>query len=367
MVPKVYLSPKDVTVNNGSVIAGNNVTLKSGNITNSGSSLLANSNLTIDSQNSISNLNDGLMKAGGALNLSAIGDINNISSAISGKTVALESLDGSINNLTLTDQIDINAKGKRSNVTIKDTVLGTTASITAQDSLSLEAGKNITVTGANLASGGDMLLNAWGDIAVNANQVNDAYSSSQAKTSRSSVTYQGSSVSAGGDLIVNAGHNIDLTASDLKAGGSAGLSAGNDLNLNAAQTSESSRKGKSESHGTDLDRTTVSAGENLVLKAGQDINAQAAALAAEKNVGLQAGRDVNLAAQETREGDSYKSSKKTVINESVRQQGTEIASGGNTVIIAGRDVNSRGHASYRAGRYRCGGGSRRQSDDGYGK
>ncbi|MEE9682582.1 hemagglutinin repeat-containing protein [Lelliottia amnigena] len=340
MVPKVYLSPKDVTVNNGSVIAGNNVTLKSGNITNSGSSLLANNSLTIDSQNSISNLNDGLMKAGGALNLSAIGDINNISSTISGKTVALESQDGSINNLTLADQIDINAKGKRNNVTIKDTVLGTTASITAQDSLSLEAGKNITVTGANLASGGDMLLNAWGDIAVNANQVNDAYSSAQAKTSRSSVTYQGSSVSAGGDLIVNAGHNIDLTASDVKAGGSAGLSAGNDLNLNAAQTSESSRNGKSESHSTDVDRTTISAGENLVLKAGQDINAQAAALAAEKNVGLQAGRDVNLAAQETREGDSYKSSKKTVINESVRQQGTEIASGGNTAIIAGRDVNA---------------------------
>ncbi|WP_059180618.1 two-partner secretion domain-containing protein, partial [Lelliottia amnigena] len=340
MVPKVYLSPKDVTVNNGSVIAGSNVTLKSGNITNSGSSLLANNSLTIDSQNSISNLNDGLMKAGGALNLSAIGDINNISSTISGKTVALESLDGSINNLTLADQIDINAKGKRNNVTIKDTVLGSTASITAQDSLSLEAGKNITVTGANLASGGDMLLNAWGDIAVNANQVNDAYSSAQAKTSRSSVTYQGSSVSAGGDLIVNAGHNIDLTASDVKAGGSAGLSAGNDLNLNAAQTSESSRNGKSESHSTDVDRTTISAGENLVLKAGQDINAQAAALAAEKNVGLQAGRDVNLAAQSTGEGDSYKSSKKTVINESVRQQGTEIASGGNTAIIAGRDVNA---------------------------
>ena len=340
MVPKVYLSPKDVTVNNGSVIAGNNVSLKSGNITNSGSSLLANNSLTIDSQNSISNLNDGLMKAGGALNLSAIGDINNISSTISGKTVALESLDGSINNLTLADQIDINAKGKRNNVTIKDTVLGTTASITAQDSLSLEAGKNITVTGANLASGGDMLLNAWGDIAVNANQVNDAYGSSQAKTSRSSVTYQGSSVSAGGDLIVNAGHNIDLTASDVKAGGSAGLSAGNDLNLNAAQTSESSRKGKSESHSTDVDRTTISAGENLVLKAGQDINAQAAALAAEKNVGLQAGRDVNLAAQSTGEGDSYKSSKKTVINESVRQQRTEIASGGNTAIIAGHDVNA---------------------------
>lgn len=340
MVPKLYLSPKDVTVNNGSVIAGNNVTLKGGSITNSGSTLLAKNSLTLDSQNSISNLSNGLMKAGGDLNLSAIGDINNISSTISGKTVALESLDGSINNLTQVEQIDINAGGKYGNIGLKDTLLGNTASITAQDGLSLEAGKNIIVTGANLASGGDMLLNAWGDIAVNANQINDAYSSSRDKTSRSSVTYQGSNVSAGGNLLVNAGHNLDVTASDLKAGGSAGLSAGNDLNLNAAQTSESSRKGKGESHSTGIDRTTISAGDNLVLKAGQDINAQAAALAAEKSVGLQAGRDVNLAAEETTQGDSYKSGKKTVINESVRQQGTEIASGANTQILAGRDVTT---------------------------
>ncbi|MGM8792387.1 hemagglutinin repeat-containing protein [Enterobacter chuandaensis] len=349
MVPKLYLSPKDVTVNNGSVIAGNNVTLKGGNITNSGSSLLANNSLTLDSQNSISNLNSGLMKAGGDLNLSAIGDINNISSTISGKTVALESLDGSINNLTQVEQIDINAKGKYSNISLKDTLLGNTASITAQDGLSLEAGKNITVTGANLASGGDMLLNAWGDIAVNANQINDAYSSSREKTSRSSVTYQGSNVTAGGNLLVNAGHDLDVTASDLKAGGSAGLSAGNDLNLNAAQTSESSQKGKSESHSTGIDRTTISAGDNLVLKAGQDINAQAAALAAEKNVGLQAGRDVNLAAKETTQGDSYRSGKKTVINESVRQLGTDITAGGNATVVAGRDVTAQAADIYAAG------------------
>ncbi|WP_249665970.1 hemagglutinin repeat-containing protein, partial [Enterobacter sp. 120016] len=63
-------------------------------------------------------------------------------------------------------------------------------------------------------------------------------------------------------------------------------------------------------------------------------------LAAEKSVGLQAGRDVNLAAEETTQGDSYRSGKKTVINESVRQQGTEIASGANTQILAGRDVTT---------------------------
>lgn len=344
MVPKLYLSPKDVTVNNGSVIAGNNVILNGGSVTNSGSSLLAKNNLTINSQNSIDNLNDGLIKAGGNLDLSAIGNINNISSAIGGKTVQLESLDGDINNITLADQFSLNAKNKYGTVTLKDTTLGSTARITAQDGLSLQAGNNITLTGATLAAGGDLLMNAWGDIAVNANQINDAYSQSgfagKKKTSNASVSYQGSSISAGGNLAMQADHDLTLSASDINAGGNAALKAGNDLNLSAEQTSQNSSKGKSESHSTGLDRTTVTAGNNLTLIAGQDINSDAAALAAEKNVGLQAGRDVNLLADETTQGDSYRSKNKTVINEAVRQQGTEIASGTSTVIVAGRDVNT---------------------------
>ncbi|MFW0854338.1 hemagglutinin repeat-containing protein [Cronobacter dublinensis] len=344
MIPKLYLSPKDVTVNNGSVIAGNNVSLKGGDITNSGSTLLARQDLQLDSRNSISNLNDGLMKAGGSLNLSAIGDINNISSAIRGKTVALESADGSINNITLAEQTSIDARGKYGSVMLKDTTLGSTATISAQDSLALQAGKNITITGANLASGGDLLMNAWGDIAVNANQVNDAYGQSgfrnNTNTSRSSVTYQGSTISAGGNLGIKAGDNLRVAASDIKAGGSAALTAGGDLNLDALHTSKNSGNGKSETHSTGLDRTSVSAGDNLTLSAGRDINARAAALAAEDNIGIQAGRDVNLEAEATTAGDSYRSKKKTTINESVRQQGTELASGGNTVIVAGRDMNA---------------------------
>ncbi|ELQ6263763.1 hemagglutinin repeat-containing protein [Cronobacter malonaticus] len=344
MIPKLYLSPKDVTVNNGSVIAGNNVSLKGGDITNSGSTLLARQDLKLDSQNSISNLNDGLMKAGGGLSLSAIGDINNISSAISGKTVALESADGSINNITLAEQTSIDARGKYGSVMLKDTTLGSTATISAQDSLALQAGKNITLTGANLTSGGDLLMNAWGDIALNANQVNDAYGQSgfrnNTNTSRSSVTYQGSTLSAGGNLGIKAGDNLSVAAGDIKAGGNTALAAGGDLSLDALQTSKNSQSGKRETHSTGLDRTTVSAGDNLTLSAGRDINAHAAALAAEKNIGVQAGRDVNLEAEATTSGDSYRSKKKTTINESVRQQGTELASGGNTVIVAGRDMNA---------------------------
>ncbi|HDQ0502888.1 TPA: filamentous hemagglutinin N-terminal domain-containing protein, partial [Escherichia coli] len=41
MVPKLYLSPEDITLHNGSVISGNNVQLAGGNITNSGGSINA--------------------------------------------------------------------------------------------------------------------------------------------------------------------------------------------------------------------------------------------------------------------------------------------------------------------------------------
>ncbi|WP_374258620.1 hemagglutinin repeat-containing protein [Yokenella regensburgei] len=343
MIPKLYLSAKDVTVNHGSVISGDNVQLAGGNITNAGSAILANKNLTLDGQNSINNLDNSLMQAGGNLDLSAIGDINNISSTISGKTVALESLDGSINNLTLAEQLDINAQDKYRQVVIKDTLLGTTASITAQDGLSMLAGKDITATGAKIAAGGSLLMNAWGDIALNANQLNEAQGRSGrglTGTSSGSVSWQGNDISAGGNLGIKAGHDLNVTASDLSAGKSAQLVAGNDLNLNAAETSQNNRRGSSETHQSGVDRTTVSAGENVVLAAGRDLTSQAAGIAAEDNVAMQAGRDVNLLAQETANGSSTRESKKTVIDESVRQQGTEVASGGNTTIVAGRDLNA---------------------------
>ncbi|MCJ1116764.1 hypothetical protein, partial [Escherichia coli] len=104
MVPKLYLSPEDITLHNGSVISGNNVQLAGGNITNSGGSINAQNGLSLDSTGYIDNLNAGLISAGGSLDLSAIGDISNISSVISGKTVQLESVSGNISNITRRQQ-----------------------------------------------------------------------------------------------------------------------------------------------------------------------------------------------------------------------------------------------------------------------
>ncbi|MVX88139.1 hypothetical protein GQF57_28250, partial [Escherichia coli] len=72
----------------------------------------------------------------------------------------------------------------------------------------------------------------------------------------------------------------------------------------------------------------------------RDVASQAAGMAAENNVAIRGGRDVNLVAEASHEGNSYISKNKKEINESVRQQGTEIASGGNTTITAGRDITA---------------------------
>ncbi|VXC48171.1 Contact-dependent inhibition of growth factor CdiA [Enterobacterales bacterium 8AC] len=298
MVPKVYLSPKDVTLNNGSVISGKNVTLTAGNVTNSGSTLTAQNTLTLDSQNSIRNLNAGLLNAGGNLQLSALGDINNIGSTISGNRVALESVGGSINNLTLAETNSFSARGPNGEfVGFTDTTLGNTASITSLDSLSLSAGKDIRLTGANLSAGGDMWLDAWGDIAITANQVTHSYAQS---------------------------------------------GFGKDSTLNTV---------------TDIARSTLTSGGDLTLDAGRDVNAQAAAVVADNDVSLSAGRDVNLTTQQTSQYSESKGGKRQQVDEAIRQQGTEIASGGNTTIRAERDatlnaaqVQASGDVAVNAGR-----------------
>ncbi|ELM5385604.1 hemagglutinin repeat-containing protein [Escherichia coli] len=361
MVPKLYLSPEDITLHNGSVISGNNVQLAGGNITNSGGSINAQNGLSLDSTGYIDNLNAGLISAGGSLDLSAIGDISNISSVISGKTVQLESVSGNISNITRRQQWNAGSDSRYGGVHLSGTDTGPVATIKGTDSLSLDAGKNIDITGATVSSGGTLGMSAGNDINIAANLISGSKSQSgfwhTDDNSASSTTSQGSSISAGGNLAMAAGHNLDVTASSVSAGHSAVLSAGNDLSLNAVRESKNSRNGRSESHESHAAVSTVTAGDNLLLVAGRDVASQAAGVAAENNVVIRGGRDVNLVAESAGAGDSYTSKKKKEINETVRQQGTEIASGGDTTVNAGRDitavassVTATGNISVNAGR-----------------
>lgn len=349
MVPKVYLSSKDAAMNNGSVIAGNNISLSGGNVINSGSTLTAQNALSLDSQNRLDNLSSGLIKAGGDLQLTALSDINNVSSTISGKKVALESINGDINNITTSQLSNLHASNNGAARTFTETLSGPIATITAGDSLGLKSGNDINITGAKLSAGGNLGIDAGHNVAVNSNQVVTADAQSGFKngwqkitaTSDSTTSNQGSEIIAGGNVALQAGHDLQLTASSVSAGNNTVLAAGNDISLNTAATEQNTTQGKNETHSTGVDRTSLTSGGDLTINAGRDLTSQAAALAAEGDIGLQAGRDINLEAEATTSGNSEHGSKKTVINETVRQQGTEITGKGSTSLSAGRDINSR--------------------------
>ncbi|EGQ2058195.1 contact-dependent inhibition effector tRNA nuclease [Escherichia coli] len=271
MVPKLYLSPEDITLHNGSVISGNNVQLAGGNITSSGSSINAQNDLLLDSTGSIDNLNAGLINAGGALNLKAIGDIGNISSVISGKTVSLESATGNISNLTRTEQWAMNNGYNH----FSGTDTGPLAAVRATDSLFMGAAGDISITGAAVSAGDSVLL-----------------------------------------------------------------SAGNDLNMNAIQAGERRRYGGSGWYETHAVAPTVTAGNSLMLSAGRDVNSLAAGITAENSMAIRAGRDVNMAAESTGTGDHDSTFSMKTVHDSVRQQGTDMTSGGDITVTAGRDITS---------------------------
>jgi len=362
LAPKLYLAKKDLVPLSGSVIAGNRVNLNAGSIGNDGSTLQGGERLSATSQSGISNINRGLMDAAGELQLTAIGDINNIGSTLSGRQVALESLDGSIINKTQTRQWDAKGSLGGESLTLSRTEIGDIAAISAEDGLSMKAGDNIDITGAKVASGGGMSLQAGGDVNLIANNTYTADSAdggrwrgglkeSEARGS------QASEISAGGALGVKAGQDLNLAASQIGSKGDAALSAGRDINLHTVEQSQRQKTDGNERISSGATRSVLTSGGDLQLQAGRDLNSQAAAIVADNHVGLSAGRDLNLNPQQSREYQASQGGGKQQVNDSFRQQGTDIASGGDTHMQAGRDatlnaaqVQAGGDVSVNAGR-----------------
>ncbi len=221
MVPKLYLSPEDITLHNGSVISGNNVQLAGGNITNSGGSINAQNDLSLDSSSYIDNLNAGLISAGGSLDLSAIGDPNAMGVSLS-----------------LTTQ-----KSKSQQHSESDTVSGST--LNAGNNLSVVAtGKNrgdnrgdIVIAGSQLKAGGNTSLDAANDILLS------GAANTQKTTGRNS--------SSGGGVGVSIG----------AGGNGAGISVF--AGVNAA-------KGSEKGNGTEWTETTTDSGKTVTINSGRD-------------------------------------------------------------------------------------------------
>ncbi|MDI9855387.1 hemagglutinin repeat-containing protein [Comamonas sp. 17RB] len=221
LAPRVYLSAASkAMITGGAVIAADDINLKTASLTNTG----------------------GTIVGGKSLQIESTGDVTNISGTIKGGNVQITSTEGSIINQT-------HAVGQGDALSFH-TDLGKTAVIEATGSLKLDAGKDITVLGANVIAGSDASLTAKGavtfDTIVDKSTTSTVTSSSTLfGTSSSSTTTTterniGSSLVVGGDLAIASGKDTTFAGSQVRAG-SLAVDTQGDLNVLARQDTTTSR------------------------------------------------------------------------------------------------------------------------------
>ncbi|WKV50843.1 hemagglutinin repeat-containing protein [Dickeya fangzhongdai] len=362
LAPKLYLAQADKTNLQGSRIVANSVNLNAGgDIDNRGSTVTAVEALNIAGGGTLSNREGGLLSAGGALNLVALGNLTNSSATIQGNQVTLASVNGDITNTTTSNQWQTAAKDGRGRGSLTRTDIGQAGLITAQNGLTLQAGHDIALNGAQLSAGGPLSLAAGNDIRLNAlSTVTDTVSQTGgATTERRSQGLVQSTLAGGGDLSLSAGRDLSSTAGQLSAAGTLALSAGRDLSLlsaEEAQFSSNAWKRHLDWQQTVTQQGTVlNAGGGLSLRAGQDLTLEGAQAETRGALTAQAGRDLNLLSATESRHDFFEEttvkkgflSKTTTHTLRETAQTTEkgtLLSGGSVALTAGHDIGVQGSA-----------------------
>lgn len=357
LAPKLYLANVDeASLAQIASVSGNTVNVEAGDISNSGS-INATSSLTLLSQNEIANV-VGEIVGGGDTTLTAKNDIRNISGLIAGDNVSLTSESGNIINQTFVQQQSVRKDGTvttdphASDIVTTQTEVGDMASIQANGSLILNAGKSINNTAAELKASGSASLNAKEDIVIAAEELltYDSFDGYRKQSTDLETSTLASNVSAAGDLAMNANNDIEVQASTLSAGETLALVAGNDLTLEASQNRDETLLSESGSTNISKDLShqgTALSGNNVSLDTGGDISSIASTITASDDVTLKADGDVTLlAANDSQYRYSRKETKKSFgrkkveINESLKETvvGADIRAGNNISVQAGDGV-----------------------------
>lgn len=291
LVPKLYLAHShavDLT-STGALVTGGKIELDaSGDLANSGG-IVGDLATQVVGNNIV---NRGQIGATGTTVVKAAQDVRNLGGRISGTDTVVSAGRDVVNETqTITSQV---AMGMHS---ASATGVGAVASISGVNNVGVLAGRDISMTGGEVAAGGSALLAAGRDLILGTTAVGTTMDSG----SRGGQSYYhdqktvgvGSTVQAGGNVVAVAGRDATLTGSTVDAGNNASLIAGRNAtvtaSLDTSTHSEGSLGGKNaqytkSSYDEAARGSTVQAGNHATLAAGQA--PRAAAVLSENGVGL---------------------------------------------------------------------------------
>ncbi|ROS05421.1 filamentous hemagglutinin family protein [Sinobacterium caligoides] len=381
LVPVLYLASGVQLRQNGALIAGENVALRTdGGVTNSGEisaeiqqSLIADGDLlntgvlradqmTLMTESNLTNEFGGVID-GNRLTIDTRRDlINQRGGQISGGELSLRAREGDIRNITDLEVLRQGSKTLGEFDTIR-TKLGATSSIAARDNLSLNAGNDILLQGSETQAGGDVVLEAGQDINIEALETRERQSNyfSDGYEVVDKTRHVAATVAGGGDVTITAGAALTLKGSDVAAGGDATLSAAKDVNILSVTDRDSylfheeEEKSFGRSSSETISRSSdtqqgssVIAGGNASVDSGQTIDLIASQVAADGDVSLTAAKDINVLAGvdyhsslvDKSSSSTFSSSREGEASQSATLAEASLNSAGGDVILdAGNDIN----------------------------
>ncbi|VWC91690.1 Large exoprotein involved in heme utilization or adhesion [Burkholderia contaminans] len=208
--------------------------------------------------------------------VSASNDVVNASGMITGNRVAV-SAGRDIVNTTLIDAVG--ATGASGASKVSTSLVGQQGTIAATGDLSAQAGRDLTLHGANLSAGGDALVTAGRNINVDAAQSTtnqSMYLNDQHHWEESATKNVTSGITAGGTLGMQSGNDTTLKGANVSAGKDLSVLAGGNLTattvtdtakLDNVATDGRARKEVDHTYDETAVGTTFSAGRNAALSA----------------------------------------------------------------------------------------------------
>lgn len=321
LVPQLYTTASKINTS-GSLIAANSINVNVANTLSNGGKIYSDTTMNIQA-NALTN-NQGTLSANNALNITTTNDIQNLSGAISGSSVALTSTDGSIINKTLTQEKSIDhTVGKETY-----TVVGKKATITA-------TGNNDVPTVSN-----EQVINSANNKAMmpikKEYTLNKIHDTTPSETSTSSTS---------GNVILNAKNDIVNSGADISATNSILLKAGNDIKIDTSVDGASYdfklKNGYMKGDSTTNITSNITSGEHVIIQSGNDITLKGANINAKETVALEAGGSLDILSAVDSDYETSKFvdkgflSKKTTINESLEQSVISSSIQGENIILSG--------------------------------
>lgn len=301
LVPRVYLSAnhaKELTPD-GALIAADTIDINStGDLDNTGT--IKSTTASMIAARDILNTG-GSINSNGDLSLTASRDISNISGSIAGRRVALNA-GRDILNSTASQRFENTEKGEGgssgnngllASLASLDprlggytTLIGNIGSIRAIESLSINAGRDLTLIGSTVNAANDATLSAGRNLTVTTlAAASGTRSSIGGNFSTDQLTQLTGSIQSGGNLLMKSGADLQLTSATLDVGKNATLIAGGNLTLDTAKNTTS----HDYTAGRNIDRAYDETVLGSNLKAGGNL-----LLAATSGKGEQAKGSVNL-------------------------------------------------------------------------